>query len=157
MRFNDAIPGALLILFALAEIAYATTFPSLHGQNYGPDLFPIIIGCGLLICGAILVAKGVAARARIPMVEVGDWAQDRGNVLNVLILLGGISFYILMSDALGFIPTSLIILVTLLIRLGSTWSSSIIVAIATTFIIHTLFAKVLLVPLPWGILLPVAW
>lgn len=157
MRFNNAIPGAFLIVFALAEIAYATTFPGLHGQNYGPDLFPIIIGVGLLVCGGILTAKGVAQRTTVPMVEIGDWALDRRNVANVIILLGCIVFYILLSDSLGFIPTSLLILTVLLTRFGSTWRTSITVAFATTFIIHTLFAKVLLVPLPWGILLPVAW
>lgn len=157
MRFNDAIFGIVLIVFALAEIAYASTFPRLHGQNYGPDLFPIILGLGLIVCGLVLVAKGWAERANVPMVVVGDWAQDRGNLVNVVLLLASIAFYILASEWLGFIFTSLIILTTLLLRLGSKWLTSLIVAFATTFIIHTLFAKVLLVPLPWGILLPVAW
>ncbi|MDU9005179.1 tripartite tricarboxylate transporter TctB family protein [Sedimentitalea todarodis] len=157
MRFNNAIPGTLLILFALAEIAYAATFPRLHGQNYGPDLFPTLIGIGLIVCGTILIFQGIAQRATVPLIQIGDWAQDRDNVLNVVMVLGCIVFYILLSDSLGFIPSSLLILTILLIRFGSSWRTSLIVAIATTFIIHTVFAKVLLVPLPWGILLPVAW
>lgn len=157
MRFNDAIFGIVLIVFALAEIAYTQTFPSLHGQDYGPDLFPMIIGSGLIVCGIILILKGVAHRTNVPMMTVGDWAHDRGNVLNVVVLLGSIAFYILFSGWLGFILTSLLILTTLLVRLGSGWLTSVIVAVATTLIIHSLFAKVLLVPLPWGILLPFAW
>jgi putative tricarboxylic transport membrane protein len=157
MRFNNAIPGAILIAFALAVITYSTTFPSLHGQDYGPNLFPTIISLGMIVCGGILILQGLAQRATEPMIVVGDWAQNRSNVLNVAILLGCIAFYILISDWLGFILTSLLILTTLLVRLGSTLRTSLIVAVATTFIIHTLFAKVLLVPLPWGILLPVAW
>lgn len=157
MRFNDAIFGIVLVVFAIAEIAYTQTFPRLHGQDYGPDLFPVIIGSGLIICGIILIVKGMARRATEPMVAVGDWAQDRSNVLNVVLLLGSIAFYILFSGWLGFIPTSLLILIMLLVRLGSGWLTSLMVAVATTLIIHTLFAKVLLVPLPWGILLPVAW
>lgn len=157
MRFNNAVPGVVLIIFALAVIAYSTTFPSLHGQDYGPNLFPTIIGLGLIVCGAILVIQGFAQKATTPMVVIGEWAQDRSNVVNVAILIGSIAFYILISDWLGFILTSLLILTTLLVRLGSTWSTSLIVAVVTTFIIHTLFAKVLLVPLPWGILLPIAW
>lgn len=157
MRFNDAIFGVVLIVFALAEIAYTQTFPRLHGQNYGPDLFPSIIGAGLIVCGIILIVKGMAQRATVPMVAIGDWAQDRRNVLNVVLLLGAVAFYILFSGWLGFLPASLLLLITLLVRLGSSWITSVIVAFATTLIIHTLFAKVLLVPLPWGILLPVAW
>ena len=157
MRFNDAIFGVVLIVFALAEIAYTQTFPRLHGQNYGPDLFPSIIGAGLIVCGIILIVKGMAQRATVPMVAIGDWAQDRRNVLNVVLLLGAVAFYILFSGWLGFLPASMLLLITLLVRLGSSWITSVIVAFATTLIIHTLFAKVLLVPLPWGILLPVAW
>ncbi len=157
MRFNNAIPGVLLIVFALAEIGYATTFPRLHGQDYGPDLFPTLIGGGLFVCGVILIVQGLASRAAIPMVEIGDWAQDRRNVVNIAILLGSIVFYILASDALGFIPASLLILTLLMVRFGSAWHMSLLVAVVTTLIIHTLFVKVLLVPLPWGILLPVAW
>lgn len=157
MRFNNVIPGGVIILFALAVIAYANTFPRLHGQNYGPDLFPTLIGIGLLVCGAILIFQGVMQRATTPMVDIGDWAQNRSNVVNVVILLGCIIFYILISDALGFIPTSLLVLTTLLLRFGSSWIGSITIAFITTLIIHTLFAKLLLVPLPWGILLPVAW
>lgn len=157
MRFNNVAPGAVLVLFALAVIAYSTTFPRLHGQDYGPDLFPTLIGGGLLLCGVILIVQGLRDRATVPLVQIGDWAQDPRNILNVILLLGGIAFYILVSDDLGFIPASLLILTTLFIRFGSSWPGSIVLAVVTTLIIHTLFAKVLLVPLPWGILLPVAW
>ena len=157
MRFNSVIPGGFLILFALAEIAYASTFPRLYGQNYGPDLFPILIGVGMLACGIILIFQGVAQRAQVPMMDIGDWAQDRRNVANVAILLGAIVFYIVVSDSLGFIPSSLLIMTTLLRRFGSSWRVSLLIATITTLTIHTLFAKLLLVPLPWGILLPVAW
>lgn len=157
MRFNNAIPGAVLILFALAEIAYAATFPRLHGQDYGPNLFPTLIGIGLFVCGAILIAQGLRARDTVPLIEIEDWAQDRANLVNVVALLGCIVFYILFSNVLGFIPTSLVILSTLLLRFGSSWPASLAIAVITTMIVHTLFAKVLLVPLPWGILLPVAW
>jgi len=157
MRFNNVIPGGVLILFAVAVIAYANTFPRLHGQNYGPDLFPTLIGIGLLVCGGILIVQGYMQRTVIPMVDIGDWAQDRGNLVNIVLLLGSMVFYILVSDALGFIPISLLILTVLLLRFGSSWAQSILIAAITTFVIHTLFAKLLLVPLPWGILLPVAW
>ena len=157
MRFNDGVFGLILIAFAIAEISYSRTFQSLHGQDYGPDLFPIIIGAGLMLFGGILIARGWAQRATQPMVVVGDWAQDRGNVVNVIVLLGSIVFYIVFSTWLGFIPTALLIQSVLLVRLGSSLVLSITVAAISTMVIHTLFAKLLLVPLPWGLLLPVAW
>jgi len=157
MRFNDSVFGLILIAFAIAEISYTQTFPRLHGQDYGPDLFPIMIGAGLMLFGCILIVRGWAQRATQPMVVVGDWAQDRGNVVNVIILLGSIVFYIVFSTWLGFIPTALLIQTVLLIRLGSSLVTSVIIAAISTMLIHTLFAKLLLVPLPWGLLLPIAW
>ena len=157
MRFNDGVFGLILIAFAIAEIAYTQTFPRLHGQDYGPDLFPIMIGAGLMLFGGILVARGWAQRATQPMVVVGDWAHDRGNLVNVFILVGSVVFYILFSTWLGFIPTALLIQTVLLVRLGSSLAASVIIAAISTMVIHSLFAKLLLVPLPWGLLLPVAW
>lgn len=157
MRFNDSVFGVVLIVFAIAEITYTRTFPRLHGQDYGPDLFPVMIGAGLMLFGGILVVRGWAQRATQPMLVVGEWAQDRGNVINVVILLGSIVFYIVFSTWLGFIPSALLIQSVLLVRLGSGLVTSVITAAISTMLIHTLFAKLLLVPLPWGLLLPVAW
>jgi len=157
MRLNDAIFGVILIVFAIAEIAWTTTFPSLYGQDYGPDLFPVIIGAGLALCGLILLVRGWAQRETVPMIEWGDWASDRTIVLNVVLLIASVVFYILFSDWLGFVLTAFAMLTLLLVRLGTGLLVSIALATVVTLLIHTLFARVLLVPLPWGILQPVAW
>jgi putative tricarboxylic transport membrane protein len=157
MRLNDAVFGVLLIVFAIAEIAYTRTFPSLHGQAYGPNLFPILIGVGFLITGAILTIQGLVQRAGAPLVQVGAWAADRRNVVNFALVLLALLFYIVASDWLGFIPTSLIIMVVLLKSFGSGLLTAVVIATLTTLGMHALFARVLLVPLPWGLLQPVAW
>jgi putative tricarboxylic transport membrane protein len=157
MRFNDAVFGVLLIVFAIAEIAYTRTFPSLHGQAYGPDLFPILIGVGFLITGAILTIQGLAQRAVQPLVETGAWAADRRNVVNFALVLLALLFYIAASDWLGFILTAFVIMLVLLKSFGSGMVAALVIAALTTLGIHTLFARVLLVPLPWGVLQPVAW
>jgi putative tricarboxylic transport membrane protein len=156
MRFNDAIFGILLIVFAIAEIAYTRTFPSLYGQAYGPDLFPVLIGVGFLITGTILTVQGVARRSGA-LVEMGAWAAERRNVVNFALGVLGLLCYIAASDWLGFVLTALIILVVLLKSFGSGLVTSLAVAVLTTLGIQALFARVLLVPLPWGILQPVAW
>ena len=157
MRFNDAVFGVLLIVFAIAEIAYTRTFPSLHGQAYGPNLFPILIGVGFLITGAILTVQGLMQRAGAPLVQVGAWASDRRNVVNFALVLLALLFYIVASGWLGFIPTSLIIMVVLLKSFGSGLLTAVVIATLTTLGMHALVARVLLVPLPWGLLQPVAW
>ena len=157
MRLNDAVFGVLLIVFAIAEIAYTRTFPALHGQAYGPDLFPIMIGVGFLITGTILTIQGLVQRAGQPLLEVGPWADDRRNVVSFALVLLALLFYIAASDWLGFIPTAFIIMLVLLKSFGSGLLTAVVISALTTFGIQALFARVLLVPLPWGLLQPVAW
>ncbi len=156
MRLNDAITGAALVVFAVAEIAYARTFPSLHGQSYGPDLFPTLIGLGLIACGLLLIARGLLAYRTEPI-----WIQtntDNSDArVNISILLIALLLYIVFSSVIGFIPMSIIIMTTLLYRLGSTIYISLAVAITATLIIQFIFAKVLLVPLPPGLLQGLVW
>jgi putative tricarboxylic transport membrane protein len=157
MRLNDAVLGLVLIAFAIAEMAYTSTFPALYGQAYGPDLFPILIGTGFLITGAMLVIQGIASRAGAPLVEMGAWASDRRSVANFALVLLALVFYIAASDWLGFIPTAFVIMVVLLKSFGSGLVTTLVVALVTTFGIQALFARMLLVPLPWGLLQPIAW
>ena len=171
MRFNDAIVGVILVLFAIAEIAYSTTFPTLHGQKYGSSLFPIIIGCCLMACGMVLIVRGLQARRRPTQsvsssiqtevcaadnqqwVQWGDWVRDGSHRINMLLVPGLLIAYVWLSDVIGFMPMAIMILTIFLFRLGSSLLVSLSVAIATTVVLQLLFVKLLLVPLPAGLLL----
>ena len=156
MRLNDAVLGLVLLIFAAAMMAYTTTFPAMPGQNYGPALFPMLIGAGMAICGLLLIAQGLRAR-RAAGGRLVAWTAPAGGGVNLLLVLAALVFYILASDWLGFIPTAILILTPLLLRLGTRPAAALAVAVAATLVIHTLFARLLLVPLPWGLLAPVAW
>lgn len=166
MRVNDAISGAVLVIFAAAEIAYTRTFPSLHGQSYGPDLFPALIGVALALCGMLLIFRGLLAR-RNPAdpngltngngngskwVDVSNIADSRHARINALLIIVFLFLYITLSDLIGFIPISLCTIGFLLYRLGSSIIVACTVAIVATAVIQLLFAKILLVPLPAGLL-----
>ncbi len=157
MRVNDAVTGAILIVFALLMMTYTRTFPRLHGQEYGPDLFPLLIGAGLLICGGLLVIRGWAVRRDGPLVVLGAWARDRRRVIDLACLVGGVILYTQLSEPVGFIPVAFVLIAVLMVRFGARVALAAPVAAAATLAVHTMFAKVLLVPLPWGLLLPVAW
>ena len=156
LRANDAVIGAVLVVFALAEMAYTRTFPSLHGQAYGPDLFPLLIGVGLCACGAVLIARGLLARraatTAAPWYELEASLREPAVRINLVLLLLSLVLYILLSESIGFIPMSFAILALLFARLGSTPALSLSLAAATTAVLHLLFSKVLLVPLPSGLL-----
>jgi putative tricarboxylic transport membrane protein len=157
VRVNDAVSGAALVLFALAMIWYTRTFPEMPGQNYGPALFPVLIGIGLLLTGAILIARGVVLRTE-PLFSGGAWLRSGPHRINFLAIVGGLLLYILISDRLGFIPTALLLLFGwLLLFRGGRPISSLAIALALTLAVDYLFSELLLVPLPLGVLQPLLY
>jgi putative tricarboxylic transport membrane protein len=153
VRINDAVIGAVLVLFALAMIWHTRTFPAMPGQDYGPAVFPVLIGIGFLITGLILIVSGLRRRRTEPLFAGGEWLRSRRHVLGFLAVLGGLVAYILVSDWLGFIPTALLLLFgwLVLFRNGKP-VSSLVIALAVTLVVNYAFSELLLVPLPLGLL-----
>lgn len=120
------------------------------GQRFGPAWFPGLIAAGLGLCGVFLLVGGV--RQGAPWLAVPDWVFRRRPLLGVAAVLGGLVFYILAADALGFHITG-IVLVTVWVRLlGGSWRVAALVAVVATVAIHLAFYKLLRIPLPWGLL-----
>jgi len=158
MRFNDAVLGFVILVFGAAVALYADmTFPALPGQEFGPAFFPTIIGAVLFGCGVILLLQGLARHRTEPLVKLGEWARLPGHVVNFALVFLALIVYILFTDSIGFIPVSFLILSVLMVRFGCRWPTAAGVGLAATLLIHTVFYKVLLVPLPWGILQPLQW
>jgi putative tricarboxylic transport membrane protein len=157
MRLNDAVFGVLLVLLGAFIINEARGFPDLPGQSYGPAFFPNVIGASLAVCGVALIVAGIAQRHELAFVRLGAWASSPRHVANVVLVLVALVAYILFSDTVGFVPMSFVILGVLLYRFGCGVATTIGLAVGATLLIHTLFYKFLLVPLPWGVLEPYAW
>lgn len=158
MRFNDAVIGSVLIVFALAMIAFTRTFPELPGQDYGPALFPTLIGTGMIATGVILVAGGLARRRTEPWFNGGPWLRSGWQVARFLSIPLGLLVYILVSNWLGFILTALILLTLWLVLFrGGKPVSSTVIALGVTLVVNYIFTTFLLVPLPLGLLQPVLY
>jgi putative tricarboxylic transport membrane protein len=155
VKVNDAVIGACLIALAVAILVHIQAYPLIPGQKYGPALFPGVIAVGLIACGLLLVRRG--ARAGLPLVALAGWIRNPSLVTNFLAVCAVLVFYIAAAAPLGFIPTATICLVALFLKLRVRVLPAIVVAVAATLVIHTLFYKLLRVPLPWGILEPVLW
>ena len=158
MRVNDAVIGAALVLFALAMIWYTRTFPEMPGQHYGPALFPVLIGIGLLVTGAVLIVTGLARLRTEPLFSGGAWLRSPRHMINFGAVVGGLLLYILISDRLGFIPTALLLLFGWLVLFrGGRPLSSLLIALTVTLVVDYLFSKLLLVPLPLGMMQPLLY
>jgi putative tricarboxylic transport membrane protein len=153
MRLNDALLGLLLVVLAGAIAWRAQFFPAVPGQTIGASAFPTLIAAGFAFCGVVLIVSGL--RERAPAVIWSDWTQEPRAILNVLATIGAVVFYLLAARTLGFIPTTFLILLALQRLFGVGWAATLSVAILVPIGMQYVFGKMLLVPLPWGLLAPV--
>jgi len=150
MRVSNTVIGLASIIFAVAVILFARTFPRLERGYPGPGLFPIVLAVLFILAGIILIIQGIREREKI---WKGSPPQSAtlGGVINIFMVWGAVLFYISLSNFLGFLFTSLILLFTLMKWLRVTTFKSLIMSCSVTLGIYLLFAKVLMVPLPWGL------
>ena len=157
MKLNDAVCGLLLLLLGGAVLAVVQGYPQIPGQKVGPAMFPGIIAAGLCVGGLVLIARGWRVRAITPWVAMEDWVRSPRHLLGFIVALGSVLFYILVSEALGFIISSALILVANFWVLKVPPARAVLIAVVATLVIHFAFYKGLRVPLPWGVLMGVAW
>ncbi|MES3003991.1 MAG: tripartite tricarboxylate transporter TctB family protein [Pseudomonadota bacterium] len=157
MKLNDAIFGLIFIALGAAVLAAVQGYPKIPGQPVGPALFPGIIAVGLCVCGAILVVRGWMARAQAPWLAWDDWVNSPRHALALGVLLASIVFYIACSQWLGFLPSAVLILLAMLTVLRVPFGRAVVIAVIAALAIHFAFYKLLRVPLPWGLLMPIAW
>lgn len=157
MRLNDAVFGALFIALGALVLFAIQGFPRIPGQPVGPALFPGLIAMGLCICGLILLARGWRERASQGWLEWDDWVRSPRHIVSFAILVAGVVLYIAGAEKIGFIPVAVAILLALFLSLRVPPGRAVIVAIVATMVVHFAFYKLLRVPLPWGLLAPVAW
>jgi len=156
VKFNDAVLGAVFLALSIAVLVTIQGFPKIPGQSVGPSAFPGLIAVLLAGCSIALIWRGWRERSSQPLVAIGAWLSSPGHVLNFLVTVGGLVFYVLAAESLGFLPCGVIILGSLFLSLRVPLRLAIPLAVALPVVIHLIFYKLLRVPLPWGVL-PVLW
>ncbi|MBT2304323.1 tripartite tricarboxylate transporter TctB family protein [Variovorax paradoxus] len=155
MRIHDSLIGGVLLALALAVLWHIQGFPPASGQNYGPAVFPGLVACGLALSSAVLVWQGL--RARQPLLQLGEGMRSPRHLAAFVLIIAGAVFYILLSEKLGFVLCSVLVLFALQWACGVRPRTAVLVAIVATLVIHACFYKLLKVPLPWGVLQRWAW
>jgi putative tricarboxylic transport membrane protein len=161
VKLDDTIWGVLVALLGAGLLLHIQGFPAMPGQHIGPAFFPGALGIGLVVCGLILAVRGWRARAAAgtgaPWLALQEWSRSPRHVLGFALLVGVNLVYLFGVDRLGFVITGTLYLATLMwvLRVRPLWILP--VAVVMTLLIHFAFYKLLRVPLPWGLLQPVAW
>jgi putative tricarboxylic transport membrane protein len=148
MKVNDAIAGALFLAFGLALIVVSARFPAIPGQPYGAATFPILIGAGFVLVSLALIVRGAAEWRELPGLVATDWGRSPPALLRMALTVALVILYIAFSEALGFVVSSFLVLVTLFLALKVRPVPAILIALAATLAIQQAFGVGLRVPLP---------
>jgi putative tricarboxylic transport membrane protein len=161
MRLPDRVTGLFLVGLGSAAAYGGWLLPPVPGQPVGPNVFPLVIGSGLALCG-LAIAFGVGhsfeEEEEIIPLAPGQALPPPGRFYGLRALLPPalLLFYVLVADRLGFIITAALIVYVTSTALGARWKLSLPLSVLAPIGIHLIFSKLLRVPLPIG-LLPMPW
>src|SRR5262245_63179630 len=115
MRLPDRITGLFLVGLGSAAAYGGSLLPPVPGQPVGPNVFPIVIGIGLAICG-LMIAFGIghAFEEDEELVPFEDAQQaaaaaaPRHKLYGLRALFPPVLllFYVIAAERLGFILTA---------------------------------------------------
>ena len=149
MRVSDTAIGLSLIIFACAVLVHVQSFPELDNGYPGPALFPSVLAALFILCGIGLIVQGIRKRENVFKFDLGS--VSLAGWINIAFILGAVVCYIFLVDTIGFLIFSFVILMILMKWLKVKTILSLAMSIGVTLAIYLLFAKILLVPLPWGL------
>ena len=162
MRLPDRVTGLFLVGLGAAAAYGGWQLPPVPGQPVGPNVFPLVIGTGLALCG-LAIAFGIGhsfeeEEELIPVEGGQPTPPPTGKLYGLRALLPPalLLFYVAVADLLGFIITAALIVFVTSTALGAKWKLSLPLAVLAPVGIHLIFSKLLRVPLPAG-LLPMPW
>ena len=114
MRLPDRVTGLFLVGLGAAAAYGGWLLPPVPGQPVGPNVFPLVIGSGLALCG-LAIAFGIGhsfeEEEELIPVEGGQPPPPTGKFYGLRALLPPalLLFYVVVADRLGFIITAALI------------------------------------------------
>ena len=168
MQLSDRVTGLFMVALGGLAAYGGSRLPPVPGQQIGPNVFPLVVGIGLAICGGMIafgIGRGYEEEAEADLAKItGQIAIETGEDhphgwwrgLMVLVPPALLLFYVLAVDRIGFLPTAAIVVLTTSLALGARLRLAVAMAIGAPLFVNLVFLKLLRVPLPSG-LLPMPW
>ncbi|MEI2415433.1 tripartite tricarboxylate transporter TctB family protein [Orrella sp. JC864] len=150
MKVHDLFVGLFFVALGALVCGYAGSLPAPRHVDYGPGLFPAIVGAGLTATGLAIALKSLATLRTAVWWVRPQWSRSRLLALRFWSILLALPIYILLADTLGFLPTSTLIMTAMLRLRGVPLARAVLVALVVSLALTLLFASLLGVPLPWG-------
>lgn len=168
MKVSDRVTGAMLMGLGVAAYWGGSLLPPVPGQQVGPNVFPMVIGAALVLCGVLVMlgvgrtfeeeekivtsASGDVADEEVLEAEQGRLATFLHGGWKVLVPPAALFFYYFASERLGFWITASLMVFTLAWSQGAKLKWAVALAVVAPAFVHLVFYKLLRVPLPPGLL-----
>jgi putative tricarboxylic transport membrane protein len=151
MKISDTVVGAGFVAAGALIVAATLNYPTLEQGHPGPSLFPRILGTVMAVFGGLVCVQGLRNRDETQAVH---WAGLHRNAafINALVVLVGSAVFILFVERLGFLVTGTLLMFGVMWRIKVPPIRAFLIAIIFNNLVYLLFAKVMRVPLPLGLL-----
>jgi len=166
MGKKDCIGGGIFACLGIVIWVLTFSFPVLEAigtgrAHPGPSLFPRVLGTLFIFFGALVIFSGWRT-SKLPPPPPPPKEEDGViiaplNYFNPVLVIILIAAFIALAPKLGFIIMGAAILAVLMIKLHVAPLKSVIISVCAICIIYLIFAKILRVPLPQGILAPLGF
>ncbi|WP_366657772.1 tripartite tricarboxylate transporter TctB family protein [Fodinicurvata sp. EGI_FJ10296] len=144
---NIAIGSAFVVLGA-SLIVFAMPLTTPRHIPYGPDLFPTIVGIGMIVFGLVAVARAWTGADPAPPPRDAGYRFGLPVVAFVAVPI----VFILAVPVIGYLIVMPVLLSGLIGLMRGRWLSSIVIGTLAAFVLQILFQQFMRVPLPWGLL-----
>jgi putative tricarboxylic transport membrane protein len=167
MQLSDRVTGLFMVALGGLAAYGGSRLPPVPGQQIGPNVFPLVVGIGLAVCGG-MIAFGIGrayekeAEADLAKIQIStetgedDRSHSWWRGLRVLVPPALLLFYVFAVDRIGFLPTAAAVVLTVSLALGARLRLAVPMAFGAPLFVNLVFSKLLRVPLPSG-LLPMPW
>jgi len=149
LRSADLITGALTLALGVTALGASRSIRALAGESLDPRTLPMMVGWGLVLCGAGIFYNGWRYRGDPVPVSLPDRAGQRRLAMTALLLFA----YVLLIEPVGF-P-----LVTAAFVAAHSWYlgryrvwATLLAGGATGLIVYYVFMEFLELNFPLGIL-----
>lgn len=149
MKLHSGLLGALTVAGGIALIFAASQLRTIRGQEFGSAFFPTVLGVCLLITGILLFWQGRGSKQSL--LTLPDWLWTLRGLQAFGVIFAAVIF-ILAAEVVGFLLMSSIALALLMMVLGAPWHHALLASPAASIVLHLVFARLLKVPLPHGVI-----
>ena len=166
MGKKDCIGGGIFACLGIVIWVLTFSFPELAAvgtvhAHPGPSLFPRVLGTLFIFFGSVVIFNGWRT-SKLPLPPPPPEEEDGVkiaplNYFNPILVIILIAAFIALAPKLGFIIMGAAVLAVLMIKLHVAPLKSVIISVCAICIIYLIFAKILRVPLPQGILAPLGF